>query len=229
MVILLGFITTLFLLLAMGRKIKGKTRVGKFLVRYHDYFAYIFLLVACVHMALSLKLLEMRYVTTYATGAAALLLGVALCVDCIKTKKNKENRSGFRVRHLVIALIVVAFTIAHIGVTMLSLKMYQKHVSEITFSNIDLRNVQNGVYRGEYDVGYIYAAVEVTVKDGKFTDIEIIDHETEKGEKAEMITEEMFATQSIEVDAISGATNSSLVIRKAVEEAIMKGCKRNNS
>ncbi len=188
-------------MLALGRKIKGKTRVGKFLVRYHDYFAYIFLLVACVHMALSLKLLEIRYVTIYATGAGVLLL--------------------------VVALIIVVFVVAHIGVTVLSLKMYQKRVGEITFSEIDLRKVQNGIYRGEYDVGYISAEVVVTVKDGKFTDIELVEHKTERGKKAEVITEIMLAEQKIDVDAITGATNSSKVIRKSVEEAVKKGCKMN--
>ncbi len=75
----------------------------------------------------------------------------------------------------------------------------------------------------EYDVNFIYAKVEVTVQDGKITNIELLDHKNERGKPAEAILDKMIDAQEINVDAISGATNSSTVIKKAAENALKKG------
>lgn len=66
----------------------------------------------------------------------------------------------------------------------------------------------------------IYAKVEVTVSDGKMTDIAILEHRQERGKAAEAVISDMLAEQKIDVDAVSGATNSSTVIKKAVENAL---------
>ncbi len=75
-------------------------------------------------------------------------------------------------------------------------------------------------YVGEYDVDFIYAKVEVTVQNGEITNINILEHRHERGKTAEVITDRIVDEQKIDVDAISGATNSSIVIKKAVENAL---------
>ena len=71
-------------------------------------------------------------------------------------------------------------------------------------------------------MGYIYARVQVTVKSEKIEDISLLEHRTEKGRPAEVIVDKMVAEQTTKVDAVSGATNSSKVIMKAVENALEK-------
>ena len=97
---------------------------------------------------------------------------------------------------------------------------YQKAVKETTIGGMDITGLSDGVYVGEYDVNFIYAKVEVTVQDGKMTDIAILEHKQERGKAAEGVVEDMIAEQKTDVEAVSGATNSSTVIKKAVENAL---------
>lgn len=97
---------------------------------------------------------------------------------------------------------------------------YKRAVGETTFGEIDVANVSDGIYIGEYDVNFIYAKVEVTVEDGKIVSINILEHRQERGKAAETVIGKIIEEQKIDVDAISGATNSSIVIKKAVENAL---------
>ena len=97
---------------------------------------------------------------------------------------------------------------------------YRQAVRETTFEDIHISEIPDGVYVGEYDVDFIYAKVEVTVQNGEITNINILEHRHERGKAAEAITNKIVDEQKIDVDAISGATNSSTVIKKAVENAL---------
>ena len=97
---------------------------------------------------------------------------------------------------------------------------YKQAVKETTFEDINISDIPDGVYVGEYDVDFIYAKVEVTVQNGEITNINILKHRHERGKTAEVITDSIVDEQKIDVDAISGATNSSTVIKKAVENAL---------
>lgn len=97
---------------------------------------------------------------------------------------------------------------------------YKQAVKETTYEDIHISDIPDGVYVGEYDVDFIYAKVEVTVQNGEITNINILEHRHERGKTAEVITDSIVDEQKIDVDAISGATNSSTVIKKAVENAL---------
>ena len=97
---------------------------------------------------------------------------------------------------------------------------YKRAVVETTIGEIDIADVSDGIYIGEYDVNFIYAKVEVTVEDGEIVSINILEHRHERGKAAETVIEKIIEEQKIDVDAISGATNSSTVIKKAVENAL---------
>ncbi len=100
---------------------------------------------------------------------------------------------------------------------------YKRAVGETTFDEIDIADVSDGIYIGEYDVNFIYAKVEVTVEDGEIVSINILEHRHERGKAAEKVIEKIIEEQKIDVDAVSGATNSSTVIKKAVENALKGG------
>ncbi len=97
---------------------------------------------------------------------------------------------------------------------------YKRAVGETTFGEIDIADVSDGIYIGEYDVNFIYAKVEVTVEDGEIVSINILEHRHERGKAAETVIEKIIEEQKIDVDAVFGATNSSTVIKKAVENAL---------
>ena len=100
---------------------------------------------------------------------------------------------------------------------------YKRAIGETTFDEIDIADVSDGIYIGEYDVNFIYAKVEVTVEDGEIVSINILEHRHERGKAAEKVIEKIIEEQKIDVDAVSGATNSSAVIKKAVENALKGG------
>ena len=88
---------------------------------------------------------------------------------------------------------------------------------------MDLSNISDGKYTGSCDAVYVGAEVSVTVKDHKITDITLLNHKNERGKPAEVIIENVIKAQSLQVDTISGATNSSKVILKAIENALISG------
>lgn len=96
---------------------------------------------------------------------------------------------------------------------------WPEELPNIDISNVDLRNISDGSYTGEYSVGPVKAVVRVQVKDNKIIDIIIEQHRNGMGKKAEKITDTIISKQSLDVDVVSGATISSNVIRKAVEVA----------
>lgn len=96
---------------------------------------------------------------------------------------------------------------------------YKEKVKNIVINDVNLDNKEDGKYIGEFDADVISAKVEVEVKNKKITNINIIEHKNEKGARAEVIPQKVVDSQSLKVDVVSGATNSSKVILKAIENA----------
>lgn len=100
---------------------------------------------------------------------------------------------------------------------------YRKAIAGISISDVTIPAIPNGTYIGECNVDLIYAKVQVTVQDGKIIDITLLKHKNGHGAAAEAIPDKIISEQRIDVDAISGATNSSKVIEKAIENALTSG------
>ena len=97
-------------------------------------------------------------------------------------------------------------------------------MAPIRGGEIEGKRLVDGVYDGSYGHGLNSATVRVTILQGKIADIALIKHFASwKGDKAnEVIPQRIVAQQSTDVDAVSGATNSSRVIMNAVQEALGK-------
>jgi len=80
--------------------------------------------------------------------------------------------------------------------------------------------VDDGVYEGSFSVFPVSARVSVTIRDHAIAAIELIEHKHGQGAAAEVIPDNVIKAQSLEVDAISGATYSSKVILMAIEDAL---------
>lgn len=122
---------------------------------------------------------------------------------------------------IVIIGIVLAGFFGYRGIrSYLDLKKYQQQIEEIKIENVDLESVPDGMYIGKAEVLWIAAEVKVIVQDHKIVNIDLIKHKNERGKSAEVIPQKVIETQSLQVDAVSGATNSSKVILKAIENAL---------
>lgn len=129
-------------------------------------------------------------------------------------RQNKKKAILFAVILIVLIGLIVGTAI------LTKYKNYHDKVNAMVFDDIDLSAVSDGVYIGESDTGVIYAKVEVAVENGRLLYINILEHRNERGETVEIIVDHMVQEQRTDVDAIASATNSSMVLRKAVENAL---------
>ena len=123
-------------------------------------------------------------------------------------------------RVFIVAGILLVILLIGVFVLFNSLKKTTTAYNNFDFSSLDLSSVEDGVYTGSEDGTLVKATVEVTVKDHVITNVTILSHECGKGKPAEVITEDIVASNSLEVDTVSGATLSSNVIRMAVYNAL---------
>ncbi|PKM62465.1 MAG: FMN-binding protein [Firmicutes bacterium HGW-Firmicutes-21] len=119
----------------------------------------------------------------------------------------------------VILLIIIMAAIA--GKMIIS--NIEQNLNDLTLVNIDevdLSKLADGTYNGSYKAFPVEAEVNVTVKDNQITGIQLVRHNNGKGGGAEAILSEVVEKDSIMVDAVTGATYSSKVILKAIENAL---------
>jgi len=110
-----------------------------------------------------------------------------------------------------------------LAIAVISITACSTAFKNLTASLPDLGNKPNGVYRGEYSVAGtpVDVIADVTVQNGQLTFISIIKHTSSPiGKRAEKIIDSIIAKQSLDIDAVSGATASSKAILKAVENAL---------
>ena len=87
---------------------------------------------------------------------------------------------------------------------------------------VGVKKLRDGVYEGSYGNGPNSAVVKVTITDSRIEEVELVRHFASwKGNKANtVIPQRIVEEQSTRVDAVSGATNSSIVIMNAAQKAI---------
>ncbi len=91
---------------------------------------------------------------------------------------------------------------------------------QVSDSSFDLTTFADGVYQGVCHNGLVSVSVEVDVRGHAITAVRILEHRNGMGKPAEVIVDTVVSSQSVEVDAVSGATMSSGTILKAIENAL---------
>lgn len=115
---------------------------------------------------------------------------------------------------VLVFAVVVAFNI-------LSTNLKQIELPDI--SDIDLTEIEDGVYTGSYSSFPLSAVVKVVVMGHKITGFNLVEHYHGRGIAAEAILGEVVSTQSLDVEIVSGATYSSKVILNAIADALKQG------
>ncbi len=137
-----------------------------------------------------------------------------------EVKKMKKIFKGCLISILIFVLVVIVVIIVAFG---RMTKNMNTEMDNLTNVEIDMNNVKDGVYIGKSETSLVKVEVEVTVENGKMTNIDIIKHENGKGEPANVIVDDMVEKNTYDVDGVSGATTSSEVIKNAVNNALLKG------
>ncbi len=94
---------------------------------------------------------------------------------------------------------------------------------DLVVSNVNVSAVRDGTYEGEQLTKLVTAKVEVVVASGSIVSIKVLKHRHGPLHGADAIADRVVAAQSLEVDGVSGATTSSKVMLKAIENALEKG------
>lgn len=91
----------------------------------------------------------------------------------------------------------------------------------LSFDNIELSSVNDGIYEGEYKAGRFSNSIQVKVENNKITKINILDDVVfAKKEVSDKLFEKVINKQGIDVDVISGATVTSKSYLKTIENAL---------
>lgn len=188
-------------------------------MKLHKYLSAGMLFIGILHLILVYPVLRSRSIVVVAAGIAAMILVVLIIVLGHIIKDTKK-----RIRlHRMLSLLLTLFVVIHIVWYFVDLNAYQQNIKSIAIDSPKLSEIKDGIYEGEYDAGYIFAKVRVEIVDDTIQSIDLLEHRNERGQRAESIISEILTKQNLEVDAVSGATNSSVVIKKAMENALMRG------
>ncbi|MFZ7134534.1 MAG: FMN-binding protein [Eubacteriales bacterium] len=126
---------------------------------------------------------------------------------------------------LKIFLIILAVIILLVSIFAVVFNHSEKNLEnlgDIPIEDIDLSQVSDGIYEGNYKVFPISVKVNVTIRDNQISSIDLVKHINGQGGAAEVIPEMVVNVQSLKVDTIAGATYSSIVILLAIENALSK-------
>ncbi len=145
--------------------------------------------------------------------------------------KTTVKRRG-KISVWVVLLVILGVIAVGLGITMLAFEPGRREALNLTISPVDFKNLRNGTYVGEYKGqkdSLRNTKVQVTVEAGAVTDIDVLEGalakekqtvEVRGGLSIQNLFERVIDSQSLQVDAISGATISSKVHLKAVENAL---------
>lgn len=217
--IILGYLALILFCILSAKAVTHRCQLKKadrFLMKLHKPVSVLLVGVCFLHIILVIPVLRNRSIWVIVTGAAGMFIMFLLICFCHVIKDSRKKNKWHRIFTIVMAVCIVSHMVTYFA----DFKDYQQKIEEIILEDIDFANLQEGVYEGAYDAGYIYAKVEVVIQDGAIIEINLLEHRNERGKSAEVILDDIVFHQKLDVDAISGATNSSKVIKKAIENAI---------
>lgn len=217
--IILGYLCAICFILLAGKAITHRchfTKLDKVLMRLHKPLSAVMLVLSIVHFIVVIPVLQTRSMMVNLSGFAMLVVVILLIGLCHMIKQREKRMWWHRCLTIVIAVLLVG----HIVTYFMDFAAYQQKIASIEIEEVDVSQIADGIYEGEYDAGYIYAKVQVEIKAGKIVSLSLLEHRNERGKPAEVILDEVMEKQQIDVDAVSGATNSSKVIKQAITNAL---------
>ncbi|MHB1485638.1 MAG: FMN-binding protein [Saccharofermentanales bacterium] len=127
-------------------------------------------------------------------------------------------------KKILFVFLAVVFVIIVVGFfTKIFLENNLKKLSALEISDLDVSSLKDGTYTGKYSAFPVSAEVKVYISNHKIDKIDLISHVNGQGSSAEAIPGQIVQKQKVNVDIVSGATYSSKVIMKAVENALTGG------
>jgi len=123
-------------------------------------------------------------------------------------------------------LIVLVLIFLAAQVAMKKIESNLSALMALEMAEIDLDQTEDGVYTGSYSAVPVEAEVQVELENHRIVSIELIEHKHGQGANAEILPEIVVQAQTLNVDLVAGATYSSKVILKAIEDALLQAAEK---
>jgi len=138
---------------------------------------------------------------------------------------EKKTRLKRRILIMAVIMIAVAGVVLAAKTALSKMESNLEELMQLDVTDVDLKSISDGTYTGEYSALPVSAKVSVSIKDHHITNIDLLEHNNGQGAGAEVIPLIVVEKQTLQIDTISGATYSSKVILKAIEDALQNSTK----
>jgi uncharacterized protein with FMN-binding domain len=120
---------------------------------------------------------------------------------------------------IILSVLIVFILITVGGIFFLSRGLASG--SKLVINDVKLSAVKDGIYNGKYKDGRWTNEVNLTVKDHKITNIDLVkDVMFPKPEVTKELFNNVVKEQNINIDAVSGSTITSKAYLKSIENAL---------
>jgi len=135
---------------------------------------------------------------------------------------TKMSKKKYKMIGILICIAAIGFGVFYFtNIAPANKVLYEVRNAEI--KDIDLNEIADGKYTGEFSYGETRCMVEVIVRNHRIEAINVLECGTpEYARKAEAVIDRIIDKQRTNVDAVSGATTTSKALLKAVESALSK-------
>lgn len=124
--------------------------------------------------------------------------------------------------HKKVVIILVIILIAGILTFKFAADRIISNATALPVQEIAFARIEDGLYQGNYEIFPVKVSVQLRIQNGELTQISLLEHVNGRGQAAEKIVDDILTGQSLQVDNISGATVSSVAIKKAIEAALIE-------
>ena len=134
----------------------------------------------------------------------------------------KSGKKHGRLWKVLVGLgILLVVIVVGMGAVLLATEGQRREDRNLKIADVDIATIPDGSYLGSYR-GWNKFDVIVTVSDGKLTVIKIADDSPAKAtDVTNDILRRVVSAQSLDVDAVSGATVTTKGLLKAVQNALV--------
>lgn len=120
-------------------------------------------------------------------------------------------------------LFCLFFSLGILSIPSCTMPWDHSWVAELEIRDVDLQDYPDGTYTGEFSYNRFTYIVESIVKNHSFQDIIILaNRSTERAKMAEEVIDRVLQEQSLKVDTVTGATNTSKALLKALESGFLE-------
>lgn len=123
-----------------------------------------------------------------------------------------------RLKHVLIALVLLVIVV--VAGIMLTINSHEKKMMQQDFGGIELTSLPDGLYRGSASAVLVSADAVVEIRDGRIVAVRLDEHRHGPDRSAAALCDSMVRENRVDVDDISGATFSSLIVKSAVLSAL---------